>query len=291
MTLPSGRLSYRDWKKQLNESITHGSRILITENNELRKYSGKNWTDRLFYYVNDHNAPPPPQPGIYTVEIFKENKHQTVALSKLAELEAEGRIVKKADKIEKKAVGTYVGDDERGFGKYEYEDGISCTVIVDTLTILYNPKDEITYVGGWGGEYDPHERKKRIRWRIYPSDNFLLNYDRLAFEDIDFYLHSRVDRKNYLESMPLLKRLKKQLALELDNEKLFVEFVVGRNTANLPDLSEQEIRQRVVDSIAWWKFKNQFKRAITKDDTLALRMIERRITSKNYSKLKPLQDE
>ena len=35
------------------------------------------------------------------------------------------------------------------------------------------------------------------------------------------------------------------------------------------------------------EFKNQWKRPIETDDALALRMIEQRINSKNYSKLKP----
>lgn len=51
-------------------------------------------------------------------------------------------------------------------------------------------------------------------------------------------------------------------------------------------LSEKELDLRIREAIRWWKYKNKWKRPIDKNDTLALRMIERRILSNNYNTLK-----
>jgi hypothetical protein len=148
---------------------------------------------------------------------------------------------------------------------------------------MYNPGDTVHNVG-W--DYDPHERKKRIRYKIHAEDKFILNYDQLEMKDIEFYLSSRVDRPNYLDMMPVLEKVKTLLIAESKKEVDFANMIVGQVSQRI-QLSQAEIEKRVRETIQWWKYKNQIKRAITKDDTLALRMIIKRVCSVNYKTLKP----
>lgn len=153
--------------------------------------------------------------------------------------------------------------------------------------------------GGWGKGVN--ERKNKTRFIIKKYDSCILNYDQISLEDIEFYLSSRVDRPNYLSMMPVLETLKERRLKELESEKAFARLVTDRYLEierskyfyfghepkfKSETLSEEEITKRVWESIEWWKFKNQWKRPIQKDDELALRMIEKRINSKNYDKLK-----
>lgn len=291
-TLPFGKLPFWDWHKELNKGIQHGSRILITGYYKQDGYtSRRDFRGRLFYYCSEHSVPPAPSTGVYTVEEYKEECEGWTYESDYEKIKAEGRLLEtmgewhKSDRIldwEKKKPEDYV-----------YEREIRCKFIQKHLTIMYNPKD--TVYGSWG-EWKSEERKNRIRWKIYPPDNsdneryngdkFMLNYDQLSLEDVDFYLTSRPDRPNYLSMMPILQQVKIFLLEEQEKEKHFIDLVYSQTYKSLSFLSEKMVRARIVRCIDWWKYKNQFKRAITKDDTLALRMIVKRITSNNWVNLK-----
>lgn len=136
-----------------------------------------------------------------------------------------------------------------------------------TLCIRYNPGD--TVYGSWGS-YDPHERKRRIAWAIDPqNDTFLLHYDGVEMEEVEYYLNSRLHRPNYLQMLPVLERLLTLKKAEAQAEAPFVQLV-------LDEAARRKVatdRHTVEAAVRWWKTKNGWKRAISKDDTKALRMI------------------
>ena len=86
--------------------------------------------------------------------------------------------------------------------------------------------------------------------------------------------------------MPVLVSIKEHLEEETAKEAPFIQLLTCSLMAKLPQLTMEEVGERVRKCIAWWKEKNMIKRAIDKDDVLAIRMIEKRILSKNYDKLK-----
>ncbi len=163
-------------------------------------------------------------------------------------------------------------------GGHKYVEAYKCTYKYDQLLIKYNPKN--TVYGGWGS-YDSHERKNRISWKIYQSDGFVLNYDQISLEDIEFYLQNRADRENYLAMMPLLRTLKKWRLAEIENEKHFVTMVIQQVTAATLKKPIVDLENKVWGAVEWWKFKNKFKRPIDKDDAKALRMIQGKIIADN----------
>lgn len=286
--LPSGRLSFHDWRKEMDEKIQHGSRVLITGIYESRRgyaerfYIGKGGYDGL------KNVPDLPKEGVYEVEKFvsSSSRHyrETAYKKRLEELKASGEKFKDEGEV-KGRVWTHSGDPVTGNRKVY---SIRTFAKEEHLTIMYMPNAEAS--SGWNS-WDTHERKLRTRFRIIPlEDDFVMNYDQVSLADVDFYIKSRVDRRDYLSMMPVLKKIRVHLQEEYKKEKDFARFITDRNESKL-GLSRKFVEARVWEAIRWWKFKNQWKRAITKDDTLALRMIESRILSPNYSKLEKFEDD
>jgi hypothetical protein len=134
------------------------------------------------------------------------------------------------------------------------------------LVIRYNPEDEV--YSGWG-DWRGHTRKNNLSFIIKPYDRFILNYEGIKLEDVEFYIESRVDRHNYSEMLPLLYLIKRKKLEELADEKEFVKLMQGQ----IPKATEQDIW----DAIEWWKMKVIEKRPLTKDDAKAFRMIQGRV--------------
>jgi hypothetical protein len=136
---------------------------------------------------------------------------------------------------------------------------------------LYAPGDEL---------WDPYNgykpRKKRVPWLIYRSE--LLNFDAITLEEAEYYEQNRLDRANYLDILPTIhwvKKIKKQeIALELE----FTKFIAGQ--LNWDEERYGEIRK----AIDWWKLKNKWKRAVTINEALAVRMILKKLRKEEGSK-------
>lgn len=140
----------------------------------------------------------------------------------------------------------------------------------DTWTyykILYNPGD-VVYSRSWGDWEPPHERKKRVGYYLMNYDNFWLNYDHLSLDDVQFYISHRLERKNYLKMLPVLREIREQRLAEIEAEKQFVSLL-----ANEMAISEAAIWQ----AIEWWKHKNIWQRPLAEDDAKAWRMIKKRL--------------
>ena len=132
------------------------------------------------------------------------------------------------------------------------------------LCIYYNPKDKIWH-GGWSLRSYEHERKCNLSYQVYPTDVSVINYDALTPEIVEFYLNNRINRKDYLEIMPLLSEAKKALDEEVKMEQAFVMMVKAATGCN----DEEQIKAL----IKRWKLKNKVKRAVTSNDRLAFKQI------------------
>lgn len=247
--LPSGRLSFKEWAKVINSKIYNGSRIIISgEYSNYCGYSDRKYftQERLFkYYSNEFNVPNLPSLGIYEVDLYKPKEEIWIEKSKVKDDEL------KDLKILRSTDTDYI-----------------CEVVRQHLTILYNPKD-VRY-RGWSAT-EMTERKNNIRFKIYTSDDFVLNYDQISLDDINFYLNNRSDRPNYLKMMPLLREMKKIRLKEIEKEKAFATMIVS-------ELKNKVSFENVIDCIEWWKFKNKIKRPIDRDDSKAYRMIIKKLS-------------
>lgn len=136
----------------------------------------------------------------------------------------------------------------------------------EALKILYKPSDELFDSYAWAYV----ERKRRIAFYLYRDDSFVLNYDAISLEDIDYYLNCRLERIHYLDMMPILFELRKSRLEELEKEKHFVALVAHEMHCKELDVWKW---------VEWWKTKNIWKRPITEDDSKAWRMIKSKLSN------------
>lgn len=273
VTLPSGRFLYKEWKKNLNKEIKRGSRIYVGRGAP----GGKDAHNRFLIYLNEFNLYNAPPIGLYTVEegaaseseeihrYYKEGKKGKKIFVKLSSEEEEdwwrGHYEGNA-KLQQGLIASGTGEYKRLMKKYWF--------------IKYKPKEEAR--SGWN-DWEGHNRKNKVSYRIYEDDSFIFNYDALPFDDIDFYLESRVDRPNYLRMIPTLRDLKRLRLEEMEWEEHFTELIKNeiKKQLNLDSKYDADILISVWEAITWWKHKNIWQRPIAKDDTKALRMIRGRV--------------
>jgi len=157
--------------------------------------------------------------------------------------------------------------------KFEYHD-----VKYHFMCIRYNPKDKVGEFKMIRSRYDydePTERKLNISWKIYNNDAFIINYDEIKVEDIDFYLTSRIDRRHYMHMMPLLWKVRTTLLEEQKSEVDFKRLVAGEV---LKQTGFTPTNEQIDDAVEDWKKNLKWKRAIAHDDAKALRMIVKKLS-------------
>jgi hypothetical protein len=253
--LTDGRPSFRSWLKEINQKIDYGSRVVLTALWRSDGYTSRDIVeDRGFkYYSNKYNVPASPSAGLYEIQKYQE-RHTKYFFDRDSEETKKQILEGKWQFLEKR--------NSNCDKYYKFDEKIH-------LVIKYNPGGEVWK--GWG--HGSEERKNRIAFRVFKDDTFVMNYDQISLDDINYYLQNRVDRKNYLEMMPLLREMKKWRLEELKNERNFALLVLGELIRLYPKVLEDSLRKSIDELIEWWKFKNQYKRPIDKDDAKALRMI------------------
>jgi hypothetical protein len=289
--LPSGRLSFRDWQRDLNSRIRKGSRVLLAihKTQKNRHISPSDYKSRftLSMLLHDDNTPPLPELGVYSVTTYSERKVKALFnmvpwgeakqrdrdewLSDNRRFDSDlGKFVAGAD--EPKELKVYQYDEKNRVKHEEY--------FVDHLAIRYNPGDTVI-AGGWGKTYSEHTRKNAVGFCLEPKhDQWLFNYDELTLDDINFYLTDRVERHNYASMMPFLYELRNQLEKEQAWENEFIKLLSERLH---DELSEQlpagiDLLALGHEAVRWYKLdKVKIKRSLTDQDAKALRMVEQRV--------------
>lgn len=146
----------------------------------------------------------------------------------------------------------------------------------EAMCIYYNPGDEIN--NWWDRDFIPHERKHNISYLINPKrDKFYLNFDAVTTKDIDYYLDSRLDRREYLKMMPMLWEVRKQKQKEEEEEHDFLLMVIAPFSGKA---TQEVLLDAAREDMLWWKLKNKWKRGLKKDDAKAFRMIGARLKTR-----------
>lgn len=257
LALSEGRLPFREWRRAINSEIKHGSRVVISDTikHDFRKYTKEYIA--VSWRINNFECSPP-EMGVYDVETH----HQTetwsfVSQSRIDELIKTGGVL-----ISKKPRRTPNYFDVTFYFKKH-----------DSLVAKYLPQDRIR-----AKENGYRKSASRVSLKINPSDDFVLNYDMISLEDVNFYLKSRADRHNYLTMMPVLRTIKESRMAEMEMEASFADMMIG-TLSSKHKMRAADLKDLVYESIEWWKFKNKIKRGIKKDDAKAYRMISSRIES------------
>lgn len=311
--LSDGKPDFWTWMSQHNESIQEGSRILyvreLSEKREIRDSYDKEYFSQRYDaryrsgWKEGRPLPPEPQTGIYIVKKYKTKVDTYVRI--------------KAESIEdlpKYAVERYSGGYDyfkpKKNGKYEYFKGFPYYYIykdekgnkkykshnMEYLAIYYNPKDEVTKGWDYWGT-SIHERKNNISYKIYPryinaeggdglgynrKDDNIFNYDTISLEELDYYLFDRKHRRDYLNIMPILWELKKNLEEEKKKELEFVKGLIQDMQSKNEKISNP--KESIWEAVEWYKKKNKWKRYLREDDDKAWRMIRKRLGLSNGKK-------
>lgn len=125
----------------------------------------------------------------------------------------------------------------------------------------------------WKWDYDETKSTRKISYKVYPEEDTIINYDLCTLEDIEYYIHSREDRKGYLRMIPLLMKVKEWLLKDKEIEKEFTKMMLDEFKREKVNVDEW----RVLKAIDWWKTKNKWKRSVNSDDAKAYRMIKKHI--------------
>jgi hypothetical protein len=286
--LPDGRLRYKEWKKELNNGIKRGSRIYVGRGapdaggsySSNSNYHRDADPDRLLFYTNKVYDSPPP--GVYT--LFEGKREEDLRIYKYYK----GGFINGGPKVyldnvdeerweEEHSGWNSIEDKEKIYkGVTREQTGEKKKIIGTYFYIRYNPGGDV--YEGWFGNEGSHERKKNISYIIDPNDDFIFNYDALPFEDIDFYLESRIDRPNYLHMIPTLQDLKKFRLKEMEAEKGFAKLTANELSKECSStiVNEESMLTIVLNNVEWWKRKVIHKRPITSEEDKAWRMIKAR---------------
>ncbi|MDO9530290.1 MAG: hypothetical protein Q7J27_14190 [Syntrophales bacterium] len=158
---------------------------------------------------------------------------------------------------------------------YQIEEALEKSYCNYDFLIRYNPEDEI-----WGrdyrGYYESRIRKNRIPFRFYKDE--VINFDAITFEECDYYIKNRNERKDYLNILPVLTWIRNLKKEEESLENEFIKLIHG-----ISEMAETNVSE-IKDAIKWWKLKNKWKRDLMKDDAKALRMITRALKSGKFKK-------
>ena len=277
--LPDSRLPFWQWHSKVNEGLTEGTRIVYADNVSARinpnrvgdDYSRDNMSwryDDRFYSESNWNLPSTPNSGIYVLQFYKKKVQQArkITFNRFSDIPeryftiGNPRLHRAA--YEKRKDWPVEVDYIDENGSRDYYD-----VIAKSPAIYYNPKDEVR--NWWDRWDDGHVRKKNISFKVRAKDTNVINLDNVSLDDVEFYLNSRVNRRHYLQMIPLLNNLKKFLTAEIERESHFIDLVA----AQCPKASRKSIKE----AVTWWKLKNKWKRGLNADDSKAFRMITKKL--------------
>lgn len=151
---------------------------------------------------------------------------------------------------------------------------------------LYQVKEKIT----GGGMRFGYERTDEIwdqkTWRvrkpktqasclIFPDDTFILPFDLVSVQEMQYYLESRTERHNYVDMVPLLKSAISAKQREEEMEEPFRRLIIGQLMTS--DKMDYEEATRLTPGLVdWWKLANRWHRPLVKEpetEAKALKMI------------------
>lgn len=122
--------------------------------------------------------------------------------------------------------------------------------------------------------YSDEKRKNKISFILCSEDKYI-NYDGVSLDEVEYFIESRLERKNYINILPVMLQIRRQLKKEQEQEDAFKLMLQGELIKNKIEVARAN--DIISEAVNWWKYKNIWKRPIAKDDEKALRMIKARV--------------
>lgn len=232
----SGYVTYKEWHKKINASLKRGSRILIA-GIPWEEFRDNGWKD--IFWGNYNSYPEPPPAGVYTLDDVVYGREYEVQVA-----------------------DNYDPNDDTWMKEHTYHTEKHRD---EWVKFLYMPGDGTR----WTWEDGYVDRQRRIGCHLKRNDWFILAYDLIDLETVEYYIKNRIERGDYQRILPTLYRLRDERAQERESEEPFVKLVA--NDLGCPEAMVWE------EGVKWWKFKVIDHRPIAQDDAKAWRMIRARL--------------
>jgi hypothetical protein len=123
----------------------------------------------------------------------------------------------------------------------------------------------------WSG-YQLREAKRRASYKVHISDKFIINFDSVTTEEVNYYINSRINRHHYIDMIPLMRLVVKLKEKEAKEEEPFRLLLISE-ICKAHKVEISLAAAKVDELIQWWKFKNLTHRALKSEDAKAIRMI------------------
>ena len=118
----------------------------------------------------------------------------------------------------------------------------------------------------WGTE-ELRLPKTRASCLVFPSDKFIIAFDPVSIEDLDYYLNSRTERHAYADMMPLLHAVRDAKIAERDAEAPFRAMLAAQiDEAHGPIHDTAALELEIESLVDWWKVTNKHHRALVLAD-------------------------
>jgi len=117
---------------------------------------------------------------------------------------------------------------------------------------------------GWRGAWGEWPYKHRATVLIHPADPFVIAFDLVNPDDLDFYLNARTERHNYLTVLPLIRATLEAKRREHEAEapvRAMLAGVIARDCS----VSVPDAEAKVGELVDWWKLGNRWHRPLVLD--------------------------
>jgi hypothetical protein len=114
-----------------------------------------------------------------------------------------------------------------------------------------------------GTGYDAELRAPKTKGKcvILPGDQFILPFDLVTVEDMQYYLRSRRQRSSYAQMFPLLNAAIEAKQAEAEAEAPFRTLLAGQ-IVQAHDVELAEAESALDGLVRWWKLKNRWHRPL-----------------------------
>lgn len=125
----------------------------------------------------------------------------------------------------------------------------------------------------WTWERGYRPAKRRASFAVHRSDDWMLAYDAVTLEDMEYFINDRLSRHAYVDLFLLLREVRNSKRREREDEAPFIRLLAGEIMKIDPRLDEESATSEILPIVQWYKFKNKYHRSLATDDAKALRMI------------------
>lgn len=241
ISIGDGLPSFDEWLNSVNKNMRKGKKVLLFPT--YSNMSRADIRDRYNVYMDEYSNISLPDNGVYTIksEIIK-TEHKKVYVI------PEETFILNKDKYVSAIYG------RRDTSIIDGVKHIRVNKIDAPEDISYTTSEEL-YITFFQDDAYGKYRNQWLRFNINKDDKFLICYEDIDDDTLDYYTTDREARRKYLLVLPLLERFKEEKKKDLIIHKHYVDMV--HQLLKDIDLSYMDKNEAINEAINKWKNGNK----------------------------------